>query len=100
MAKWPLIPRQGVLQGRGHHTRRERLPLFYMNDYSRLGLRVTSCDDARRVLAENRFGIIQDDGGCHVVLENAVAVQAAVTLLSGRGVACEIADLAEGIYQG
>jgi hypothetical protein len=100
MAKWPLISRQGTLQGNGEHTHRKRLPLFYMNDYSRLGLRVASCDDARRLLAENRFGVVRDAEGFHVDLENAAAVQAAVALLNSLGVACDIADLADQIYQG
>lgn len=100
MAKWPLISRPGDPQKNGEKTHRKRLPLFYMNDYSRLGLRVASCDDARRLLAENRFGIIRDEEGFHVDLENAEAVQAAVALLNRRGVACEMADLADQMYQG
>jgi hypothetical protein len=100
MAKWLLISRQGELQRDGQDSPLERLPLFYMNDYSRLGLRVASCDDARRVLMENRFGVSQDDEGFHVSLENAAEVQTAVALLKSRGVVCEIADLAERMYQG
>ena len=100
MAKWLLISRQGVVQGNGPHSLREGLPLFYMNDYSRLGLRVTSCEGARQVLAENRFGVVEDAEGSHVVLANAGEVQAAVALLNRRGVACEVADLADQIYQG
>ena len=100
MAKWLLISRQGVVQGDGAHVHRERLPLFYMNDYSRLGLRVSSCEDARRVLAENRFGVVEDEEGSHVVLANAAEVQAAVAQLNRRGVACDVADLADQIYQG
>ena len=100
MAKWPLIPRQGDDRDGGFHTRREGLPLFYMNDFSRLGLRVDSCYAARQVLADNRYGVIQDAGGCHVALHNAAEVQAVVSLLNDRGVTCDIADLADQIYQG
>jgi hypothetical protein len=100
MAKWPLIGRQDAVQGHGPHGLCEDLPLFYMNDYSCLGLRVASCGDARRVLAEERFRVVEDDVGRHVVLANAAEVQAAVALLNRRGVACDIADLADQIYQG
>jgi len=100
MAKWPLISRQDIIQGQGWNRHREGLPLFYMNDYSRLGLRVASCEDAWRVLAEKRFGVVEDDDGRHAVLANAGEVQAAVALLNRRGVACDIADLADQIYQG
>jgi hypothetical protein len=100
MAKWPLIGRPDAVQGHGLHRHRKGLPLFYMNDYSRLGLQVASCEDARRVLAENRFGVVEDDDGRHVVLADAAEVQAAVALLNRRGVACNITDLADQIYQG
>jgi len=98
MAIWPLISRQEAFEGNHSHT--EPLSLFYMNDYSRPGLWVASCDDARRVLAESRFGVVQDGGSCHVILENADEVQAAVALLNDRGVTCEIADVAGQIYRG
>ena len=100
MAKWLLIGRSGAVEGNGPHLRSERLPLFYMNDYSRLGLRVASCEDARRVLAENRFRVVDDDEGSHVALANAAEVQSAVALLNRRGVACDVADLADQLYQG
>ena len=100
MAKWPLISKQGGFQGRGYAVRREQLPVFYMNDYSRLGLRVDTCDTARQVLTENRFGVGQDEDGCYVVLENAAELQDVVALLNRRGVACDVADLADQVYQG
>jgi hypothetical protein len=100
MAQWPLIPKQAPHQGRGHHAHRAQLPVFYMNDYSLLGLRVDPCDAALRVLAENCYRVVQDDGGCHVTLNGASEVQAAVALLNGHGVACDITDVADQIYQG
>ena len=100
MAKWPLIPRQGSQQVGGFAIPREQLPLFYMNDYSCLGLRVDSCEAARQVLAESRYGVVQDDDGCHVTLEDAAEVQTVVALLNDRGVACDIADLVDQVYQG
>jgi len=71
-----------------------------MNDYSRLGLRVGSCEAARQVLAENRFGVTQDDDGCHVDLYGPSQVEAVVALLNSRGVACDIADVVDQVYQG
>lgn len=60
MAKWPLISRRKAFEG--DHPHSEPLPLFDMNDYSRLGLRVACCDGARRVLGASRLGIVQDGG--------------------------------------
>jgi hypothetical protein len=91
---------QADLQGGGPPVRCEALPLFYMNDYSRLGLRVDACDTARRILAENRSGVVQDDGGWQVTLDSAADVRSVVALLNTRGVACDIADLAGQMYQG
>ena len=100
MAQWPLIPRERTPQGGRHPAGHTRLPLFYMNDYSRLGLRVGSCEAARQVLAENRFGVTQDDDGCHVDLYGPSQVEAVVALLNSRGVACDIADVVDQVYQG
>jgi hypothetical protein len=86
--------------GHGGYTRRGLLPLFYMNDFSRLGLRVRSCDAALSVLAEYRYGVVQDEDGSHVALDRAAQVQAVVQLLNGHGIDCEIADVADQIYQG
>jgi hypothetical protein len=100
MAKWPLIPKEGPHRGRGHHSRRSQLPVFYMNDFSRLGLRVAPCDAARRALEENGYTITRDGQGRHVTLEGAAEVQAAMTLLRDRGIDCDIVDVVDQVYQG
>ena len=100
MTTLPLIAKEGVHHGRWRHTRRARLPVFYMNDYTRLGLRVHPCDEALRVLEENRYGLIQDDDGVQVALEGAAQIQTVVQLLNDHGVHCEMADVADQVYQG
>ena len=100
MVRLPLISKEGPQHGRGRHTRRARLPVFYMNDFSRLGLRVHPCDAALSVLAANSYGVVQDEDGSHVALDRADQVQALVQLLNGHGIDCEIADVADQIYQG
>jgi len=100
MVRLPLIPKEGPQNGPWRHTRRACLPVFYMNDFSRLGLRVRSCDAALSVLAEYRYGVVQDADGSHVALDRADQVQAVVQLLNGHGIDCEIADVADQIYQG
>ena len=100
MTTLPLIARDGLHHGRGHHTRRARLPVFYMNDFTRLGLRVDPCDAALRVLEDNRYGLIHDDDGIHVAIEGAAQVQTVVQLLNGHGIHCELADVADQVYQG
>jgi hypothetical protein len=53
-----------------------------------------------RVLAKNRYGVSQDEDGSHVTLDGTAQVQALVQLLNGHGIDCEIADVADQIYQG
>jgi hypothetical protein len=100
MMRLPLIPKEGLQNGPWRHTRRACLPVFYMNDFSRLGLRVRSCNAALSVLAANSYGVVQDEDGSHVTLDGAAQVQALVQLLNGHGIDCEIADVADQIYQG
>jgi hypothetical protein len=100
MAHWPLIPGGKSSRPGRPATGLAQLPLFYMNDYSRLGLRVDSAKAALRVLAENRYRIVRDDEGCHVDLESPSQVAAVVALLHSRGVACDIADVVDQVYQG
>jgi len=98
MTNLPLIAREGPHHG--HHTRRAGLPVFYMNDFTRLGLRVHPCDEALRVLEKNGYDLTRDDDGFHVAIEGAVQVPVLVQLLNGHGVSCEIADVADQVYQG
>jgi hypothetical protein len=100
MVRLPLISKEGPQHGRWRHTRRACLPVFYMNDFSRLGLRVNPCDAALSVLAKNRYGGGQHEDGSHVALDRADQVLTLVQLLRGHGIDCEIADVADQIYQG
>ena len=100
MTTLPLIAKDGPHHGRWRHIRRADLPVFYMNDFTRLGLRVHPCDEALRVLEKNRYDLIQDDDGFHVAIERAAQVPILVRLLNGHGIRCEIADVADQVYQG
>ncbi|MGD9330505.1 MAG: hypothetical protein PVJ53_04285 [Desulfobacterales bacterium] len=100
MATLPLIPKEGRHQGRWHHTQRDRLPAFYMNDFTRLGLRVHPCDQALQVLEQHRYGLSRHQDGYRVAVEGAAQLQSIVRLLENNGVVCEMADVADQIYQG
>jgi hypothetical protein len=99
MAMVPLVAKEDFRRA-GHHTRRDQLPDFYMNDFTRLGLRVDPCDTAVRVLEANRYGLLRNRDGLHLTLEGADQMRTVVALLQGSGVSCEILDVAEAIYQG
>ena len=99
MAMVPLVAKEDSRRA-GQHTRRDQLPDFYMNDFSRLGLRVGPCDTAVNVLETNRYGLFRNRDGYHLTLEGADQMRTVVALLEANGVSCEILDVAEAIYQG
>ena len=76
------------------------LPTFYMEDFSRLGFRVSDCEKTFRVLEQHVFPLNRDGKRAAVHLEGISQVAAVVQLLSENGVGCDIADVAGGMYQG
>ena len=77
-----------------------RLPAFYMQDFTILGFRVSDYDRAIQILDRRGFLLKQEDGMVAVHLSTAVQMNDVMQLFSNDGLACEIADLAEGMYQG
>lgn len=97
MAYFPIVHKKdtmaaGALSG--------RLPTFYMEDFSVLGLRVNDCEQAIRILDRHSFTVRQMRGNTAVDIDTAVQMQAVVQLLADNGLDCEIGDLVDGIYQG
>ncbi len=79
---------------------RQQLPGFYMHDFSVLGFRVNDCGQAVQVLDRHAFVVRRDKGSLAVDIETATRMQAVMQLLEDNGLECEIADVAEGLYQG
>ncbi|WP_372679559.1 hypothetical protein [Desulfosarcina sp.] len=97
MAYYPIV--QNVdrpVAPSGHRP----LPPFYMEDFSVLGFRVNDCDHAIRVLDQYAFILKRANGSIEVNIECASQVREVMQLLIGSGLKCEIADVAEGMYQG
>lgn len=76
------------------------LPTFYMEDFSVLGFQVNDCDQAMQILDRHAFTVRQMEGSREVDIETASRMQAVMQLLKDNGLECEIADIAEGMYQG
>ena len=76
------------------------LPTFYMADFSVLGFRVNDCERALRILDRHAFVIKRDQGSASVKIETVVRMQAVMQVLRDNGVDCEVADIAESMYQG
>ncbi len=76
------------------------LPAFYMNDYSVIGLRVSDCTAAFALLADHHYTVADLQGGRGVAVRSAADISAIIGLLTANGLAAEMADIAEQIYQG
>lgn len=97
----PLVPKPGI-QGllSSDAVFADSLPVFYMNDYSVMGLRVSDCAAALALLVDRRYTVIDRQGGRGVAIRSAADIQRIVGLLAKNGLDAELADVAEQIYQG
>ena len=73
-------------------------PLFYMNDFSRMGIVVTGLARAVEVLTASGFRVLNNDGLLQVETGEPLADLFAV--LSAHRVAYELSDLVSCVYQG
>lgn len=76
------------------------LPTFYMEDFSVLGFRVNDCNQAEAVLGDKGFVLKRKKRSLSVAIEKAMQIKDVVQLLNKSGLECEIADVADGMYQG
>ncbi len=73
-------------------------PLFYMNDFSKLGLVVTELAQASAVLEAGGYRVF--DNGRVLQVDDAGQLGAVFAVLSEHQVAYELADLISCVYQG
>ncbi len=71
-----------------------------MEDFSVLGFRVADCERAREVLRGSCFELRQSQGGTQVMIDNASQLEDVMRVLRASGLACELTDVAQGMYQG
>ena len=97
VAYYPIVKKNSSLNA---ITDGLALPAFYMGDFSVLGFRVDNCDDAAQLLNHNDYEVQRTDAGTNVKIETGSQVHAVVQLLKENGLACDLADIADGMYQG
>jgi len=73
-------------------------PLFYMNDFSRLGLVVTRLAEAVAVLEANGYRIT--DSGCALEIDNLEQLTGVFATLLEHRVEYELSDVVSCVYQG
>ena len=75
-------------------------PLFYMNDFSRLGLVVNRLTEALEVLKTGGFRVRSGEDGHAVEVDNPSQAQKVCAILATGRLEVEIADLVSCAYQG
>jgi hypothetical protein len=102
----PIIPRnidesgKALGQCRGSHALTRPLPIFYMSDYSVLGLLVDKLEETFRLIEEGGFSVTDEAGDLEVTIDHCEVLEQIVRLLRENGIQCEFADVVSGIYQG
>ena len=76
------------------------LPVFYMSDYSVLGLKVDSLDRAQRALIGNKFMVVRKSDHLVVTIDGADQMPAILDLLNQNGLNCGLSDIVDQVYQG
>ena len=97
MAYYPIVQKNDrPVATSGHRL----LPTFYMQDFSVIGFRVNDCDHAIRLLDRHAYSLKRAGRDIEIDIAGASQMHAVMKLLNGNGLECEIADIAEGMYQG
>ena len=100
MAYYPIVQKNDrPVATSGHRL----LPTFYMQGFSVIGFRVNDCDHAIRFLDQSAFVLKRANGSIKVNINSASQIREVMQLLNSYGLECEIADIAdiaEGMYQG
>ena len=78
----------------------DALPIYYMSDYSVLGLLVADLDQARQVLAGHQFAVTDRSDHLEVGIDRPGQILAIADLLNRKGIDCEPADIVDQVYQG
>lgn len=75
-------------------------PLFYMNDFSRLGLVVGRLTEALEALQAGGFRVLTGEAGNAVLVDGPEQAQEVFTALMAGHLDFEVADLVSCAYQG
>ena len=75
-------------------------PLFYMNDFSRLGLVVNRLGEAVKALQESDFTVYEDERGVLLDVSGSESLNNVFQTLASHHLEYETADLVSCVYQG
>ena len=100
MVRLPIVPKSE----RSEENIRDALngidlPLFYMFDFSVMGLWVSDCGEAVRIL-QDRFPITSGPHLSEVMIDGTPGIIEVVEVLKSSGIDCGISDMVGQVYQG
>ena len=78
----------------------DALPVFYMSDYSVLGLLVDNLDRAQQVLAGHKYAVADKSDHLEVSIDRADQMYEITYMLHQNGIDCGVADIIDQVYQG
>jgi hypothetical protein len=100
MIRLPIIPKTGVEDLGGSPVPCAfELPLNYMSDFSVMGLVVSDCEQAVRVL-EERYTVIRGPHGTEVLTDGTPGIGDIIQALGSCGIESGISDIVGQVYQG
>lgn len=101
MGRLPLFPKdfKGT-KDPSPYVKDRSLPAFYMSDFSVMGLLVSDCREAVRILEENNYAVRQAAQGAEVAFDNPAHLQQLLTILKRHHIDFSMADLVDQVYQG
>ena len=75
-------------------------PLFYMNDFSRLGLVVAHMAEALALLRRGGFTVHEEEDGALVEIGDQGALRRILQAFDQEKLFCEMSDVVSCVYQG
>ena len=76
------------------------LPLFYMSDYSIMGLRVSKYHETISMLEELNYRLDKGSTGVELVTDNLGQLEQVIRFLRDNRIQCDLSDTVTQIYQG
>jgi hypothetical protein len=100
MGLLPIVPKESESTRNRCYLKRELLPAFYMEDFSVMGLSVGELDAAVSTLQRNGIEIDSEKTLAMAHIDGLGGMKTVLDILRGNGIAFELTDIADQIYQG
>ena len=97
MAKIALIA--NTCKSKAAYLETCRLPTFYMEDFSILGILVEKYDTARALLKDGGYNTIDRKISTDVMIDHVEQIRTILTTLKQHGIVAELSDIADTMYQ-